>query len=136
MNITYLQGNAETWPLPESAKAPPLPESAKTPPLSESGKAPPLSESGKAPPLSESAKAPPLPESAEIPPLPESSPETSHQKLEEIARKTKTQLQELIKSKGGQAGFYPRFTVAIKGQKVGRLSISVFPVSVPFFASI
>lgn len=139
MNMAYLQaaaetpplpGSAKTPPLPGSAKNPPLPESAKTPPLPESAKIPPLPESAKIPPLPESAKSPSLPESSEIPPLPESSPTASHHNLEEIAKKEKARLEDLLKRKGGQAGFYPRFTVAVKGQKVGSLSVflcSLFP---------
>ncbi|KAL8469064.1 hypothetical protein ACS0TY_032052 [Phlomoides rotata] len=136
-----LPGSAKTPPLAESAKTPPLPGSAKTPPLPESAKTPPLPESAKIhpppestniPPLPESAKSPPLAESAEIPPLPESSPATNHQNLEEIARKEKARLEELLKSKGGQTGSYPRFTVAVKGQKV-TIKFQVPPSSeIPF----
>ncbi|KZV16063.1 ATPase family AAA domain-containing protein 1-A-like [Dorcoceras hygrometricum] len=52
------------------------------------------------------------------PPPPESPPIPSHQHLEEIAKREKLRLVELLKSKGGQYGFYPRFTVAAKGEKV------------------
>ncbi|CAA2956761.1 ATPase family AAA domain-containing 1-A isoform X1 [Olea europaea subsp. europaea] len=49
---------------------------------------------------------------------PEFPPTLRHNNIEEIARKVKVQLQELIKSKGIRYGSYPRFTVAVKGQKV------------------
>ncbi|XP_073039071.1 uncharacterized protein [Primulina eburnea] len=52
------------------------------------------------------------------PPPPESPPMSSHNHLEEIAKREKLRLVELLKSKGGQYGSYPRFTVAVKGEKV------------------
>ncbi|KAL7213599.1 hypothetical protein ACSBR2_016179 [Camellia fascicularis] len=50
-------------------------------------------------------------------PLPSESP-SSHGDLEEIARKERQRLEELLKSKGMLYGSYPRFTVAVKGQKI------------------
>lgn len=50
-------------------------------------------------------------------PLPSESP-SSHVDLEEAARKERQRLEGLLKSKGMQYGSYPRFTVAVKGQKV------------------
>ncbi|KAI3456506.1 hypothetical protein Pfo_013169 [Paulownia fortunei] len=61
---------------------------------------------------------PPPAESAKTPPPPESPPASSHHNLEEIARREKARLEELLKSKGGRVGSYPRFTVSVKGQKV------------------
>ncbi|KAE9461639.1 hypothetical protein C3L33_06454, partial [Rhododendron williamsianum] len=49
-------------------------------------------------------------------PLPSESP-SSHVDLEEAARKERQRLEGLLKSKGMQYGSYPRFTVAVKGQK-------------------
>ncbi|KAL0364065.1 UNVERIFIED_CONTAM: Cell division cycle protein 48AF [Sesamum angustifolium] len=69
------------------------------------------------PPPPESAKTPLPPESAKTPPQ-ESPAASSHHNLEEIARREKSRLEELLKSKGGRSGSYPRFTVSIKGQKV------------------
>ncbi|KAK6149714.1 hypothetical protein DH2020_017239 [Rehmannia glutinosa] len=63
-------------------------------------------------------QTPPPPESAETPPPPESPPVSSHHYLEEIARRDKARLEELLKNKGGRFGSYPRFTVSVKGQKV------------------
>ncbi|KAA8520142.1 hypothetical protein F0562_014398 [Nyssa sinensis] len=50
-------------------------------------------------------------------PLPSESP-LSHTDLEETAKKERHRLEELLKSKGMQYGSFPRFTVAVKGQKV------------------
>ncbi|KAL6990724.1 hypothetical protein U1Q18_008843, partial [Sarracenia purpurea var. burkii] len=50
-------------------------------------------------------------------PLPSESP-SSHADLEETARKERQRLEELLKGKGMQYGSYPRFTVAVKGQKI------------------
>ncbi|GJW88603.1 ribonuclease H-like domain-containing protein [Tanacetum coccineum] len=50
-------------------------------------------------------------------PLPPEAPAT-HVDMEAIAKKERTRLEELLKSKGMPHGFYPRFTVAVKGQKV------------------
>ncbi|GFP85070.1 cell division cycle protein 48 homolog mj1156 [Phtheirospermum japonicum] len=58
------------------------------------------------------AKTPPPPQSAETPPA------STHHNLEDIARRDKVRLEELIKNKGVRYGSYPRFTVAVKGQKV------------------
>lgn len=63
-----------------------------------------------------------MPEPAEIPPPLESSPVSSQNNLDEIARKEKARLVELLKTKGGRTGSYPQFTVSVKGQKVGGLS--------------
>ncbi|XP_020553980.1 spermatogenesis-associated protein 5 [Sesamum indicum] len=71
----------------------------------------------KTPSPPESAKTPLPPESAKTPPQ-ESPAASSHHNLEEIARREKSRLEELLKSKGGRSGSYPRFTVSIKGQKV------------------
>ncbi|XP_059662905.1 uncharacterized protein LOC132308725 [Cornus florida] len=49
-------------------------------------------------------------------PLPPES--SSYDELEEAAKKERHRLEELLKSKGMQYGSYPRFTVAVKGQKV------------------
>lgn len=49
--------------------------------------------------------------------LPSESP-SNHVDLEEAARKERQRLEGLLKSKGMQYGSYPRFTVAVKGQKV------------------
>ncbi|XP_022855386.1 spermatogenesis-associated protein 5-like isoform X1 [Olea europaea var. sylvestris] len=51
-------------------------------------------------------------------PDPECPPTSSHNSMEEIARKEKVRLEELLKSKGIRYGSCPRFTVAVKGQKV------------------
>ncbi|KAL2483940.1 P-loop containing nucleoside triphosphate hydrolase superfamily protein [Forsythia ovata] len=51
-------------------------------------------------------------------PPPECPPTSSHNNMEEIARKEKVRLEELLKSKGIRYGSFPRFTVAVKGQKV------------------
>ena len=47
---------------------------------------------------------------------PESPP--NYVDLEETARKERLRLEELLKRKGMPFGSYPRFTVAVKGQKV------------------
>uniref|UniRef100_A0A7C9AFD6 Uncharacterized protein n=1 Tax=Opuntia streptacantha TaxID=393608 RepID=A0A7C9AFD6_OPUST len=68
-----------------------------------------------------SAKSP-LP--SELPaaesPLPSES-HTSYEDLEETAKKERRRLEDLLKSKGMQYGSYPKFTVAVKGQKVNSL---------------
>lgn len=56
-------------------------------------------------------------EAAAKPPLSSESP-TNYADLEEIAKKERQRIEELLKSKGIQHGSYPRFTVAVKGQKV------------------
>ncbi|XP_043689240.1 outer mitochondrial transmembrane helix translocase isoform X2 [Telopea speciosissima] len=50
-------------------------------------------------------------------PLPSESP-SNYTDLEKIAKQERLRLEELLKSKGMFYGSYPRFTVAIKGQKV------------------
>ncbi|KAL3820759.1 hypothetical protein ACJIZ3_006664 [Penstemon smallii] len=75
-------------------------------------------ESGTTPPLSDSSKTPPPSEFARTLPSPESPPASSHRDLEEIAKKEKLRLEELLKSKGVRSGSCPRFTVAVKGQKL------------------
>ncbi|XP_031394115.1 katanin p60 ATPase-containing subunit A-like 1 [Punica granatum] len=50
-------------------------------------------------------------------PLPAESP-SSGENIEEIARKERERIEELLKSKGIQRGSYPRFGIAVKGQKV------------------
>ncbi|KAD7117977.1 hypothetical protein R6Q59_005005 [Mikania micrantha] len=50
-------------------------------------------------------------------PLPPESPST-HVDMEAIAKKERVRLENLLKTKGMQYGSYPRFTVAVKGQKV------------------
>ncbi|PON52154.1 Spastin [Parasponia andersonii] len=50
-------------------------------------------------------------------PLPSESPAT-YVDLEEIAKKERQRIEELLKCKGIRSGSYPRFTVAVKGQKV------------------
>ncbi|KAJ8550192.1 hypothetical protein K7X08_033899 [Anisodus acutangulus] len=52
-----------------------------------------------------------------VPPS-DSPPIPSHNPLEETAKKERRRLENLLKSKGVKYGSYPRFTVAIKGQKV------------------
>ncbi|KAJ4703984.1 putative 26S protease regulatory subunit [Melia azedarach] len=51
------------------------------------------------------------------PSLPSESP-SSYADLEEIAKKERQRLEELLKRKGMNYGSYPKFTVAVKGQKV------------------
>lgn len=51
------------------------------------------------------------------PPLP-SEPPTSHVNLEETAKKERQRIEQRLKDKGIRYGSYPRFTVAVKGQKV------------------
>ncbi|KAL3627428.1 hypothetical protein CASFOL_028791 [Castilleja foliolosa] len=58
------------------------------------------------------AETPPPPQSAESPPV------STHNNLEDIARRDKTRLEDLIKNKGIRYGSYPRFSVAVKGKKV------------------
>lgn len=50
-------------------------------------------------------------------PLP-SEPHASYGDLEETAKKERRRLEDLLKSKGMQYGSYPKFTVAVKGQKI------------------
>lgn len=50
-------------------------------------------------------------------PLP-SEPPASPVDLEEIAKKERQRIENLLKDKGIKYGSYPRFTVAVKGQKV------------------
>ncbi|CAB4275716.1 unnamed protein product [Prunus armeniaca] len=53
------------------------------------------------------------------PSSPTESPATeSHVDLEEIAKKQRQKIEDLLKSKGIRRGSYPQFTVAVKGQKV------------------
>ncbi|XP_022720658.1 uncharacterized protein LOC111278295 isoform X2 [Durio zibethinus] len=56
-------------------------------------------------------------EVASKPPLP-SEPPANHVNLEETAKKERQRIEELLKDKGMKNGSYPRFTVAVKGQKV------------------
>ncbi|XP_007026191.2 PREDICTED: katanin p60 ATPase-containing subunit A1 isoform X1 [Theobroma cacao] len=56
-------------------------------------------------------------EVAAKPPLPSETP-ASHVNLEETAKKERQRIEQLLKDKGMKSGSYPRFTVAIKGQKV------------------
>ncbi|KAG6695416.1 hypothetical protein I3842_09G096000 [Carya illinoinensis] len=55
-------------------------------------------------------------EAAFKPPLPSESP-PSYEVLEETAKKERRRIEELLRSKGMQRGSYPRFTVAVNGQK-------------------
>ncbi|XP_071713975.1 uncharacterized protein [Rutidosis leptorrhynchoides] len=57
------------------------------------------------------------PEAEAKTPLPPESPAT-HVDMEAIAKNERVRLEALLKSKGMQYGSYPRFTVAVKGQKV------------------
>ncbi|KAJ6401994.1 hypothetical protein OIU84_014132 [Salix udensis] len=57
-------------------------------------------------------------EIASEPPLPSESSPSSYGDLEEIAKKERQRIEELLKSKGIKYGSYPRFTIAVKGQKV------------------
>lgn len=50
-------------------------------------------------------------------PLPSEVP-PSYGDLEETARKERRRLEELLRTKGLQYGSYPKFTVAVKGQKI------------------
>ncbi|EXB77024.1 Cell division cycle protein 48-like protein [Morus notabilis] len=50
-------------------------------------------------------------------PSPSESP-ASFVDLEEVAKKERKRIEELLKAKGIRHGSYPRFTIAIKGQKV------------------
>lgn len=50
--------------------------------------------------------------SSDSPPIP------SHNPLEETAKQERRRLENLLKSKGVKSGSYPRFNVAVKGQKV------------------
>lgn len=43
---------------------------------------------------------------------------SSYENLEEIAKKERQRIEELLKRKGMRYGSYPKFTVAVKGQKV------------------
>lgn len=56
-------------------------------------------------------------EVASTPPLP-SEPPANHVNLEETAKKERQRIEQLLKDKGMKHGSYPRFTVAVKGQKV------------------
>lgn len=58
-----------------------------------------------------------------MPKPPESAP--SYNDLEEIAKKERLRLEELIKSKGLRVGSYPRFIVGHKGQKVKSFTFSL-----------
>lgn len=60
---------------------------------------------------------------SEVPTPPESAP--SYKDLEEIAKKERLRLEELIKGKGWKVGSYPRFIVGHKGQKVKSFTFSV-----------
>ncbi|KAK8629538.1 hypothetical protein V6N13_078374 [Hibiscus sabdariffa] len=51
------------------------------------------------------------------PPLP-SEPPASHVNLEETAKKERQRIEQRLKDKGIRYSSYPRFTVAVKGQKV------------------
>ncbi|XP_011046997.1 PREDICTED: 26S protease regulatory subunit 7 homolog isoform X1 [Populus euphratica] len=57
-------------------------------------------------------------ENASKPPSPSESSPSSYGDLEEIAKKERQRIEELLKSKGIKYGSYPRFTIAVKGQKV------------------
>lgn len=48
--------------------------------------------------------------------------------LEEVAKKERRRIEELLARKGMRYGSYPKFTVAVKGQKVNTL-ISVDPTN-------
>jgi hypothetical protein len=50
--------------------------------------------------------------------LPSESSPSSYGDLEEIAKKERQRIEELLKSKGIKYGSFPRFTIAVKGQKV------------------
>ncbi|KAG5620701.1 hypothetical protein H5410_005919 [Solanum commersonii] len=54
---------------------------------------------------------------AKVPPY-DSLPIPSHNPLEETAKRERLRLENLLKSKGVKYGSCPRFTVAVKGQKV------------------
>ncbi|CDP04451.1 unnamed protein product [Coffea canephora] len=57
-------------------------------------------------------------DAAKNPMPPQPSQTSSYSDLEETAKKERLRLEELLKSKGVGYGSYPRFTVAVKGQKV------------------
>ena len=65
-----------------------------------------------------------LQDAAKNPMPPQPSQTSSYSDLEETAKKERLRLEELLKSKGVGYGFYPRFTVAVKGQKVISTSLS------------
>lgn len=56
-------------------------------------------------------------------PLPSEFP-PSYTSLEENAKKERGRLEELIRAKGMKYGSYPRFAVALKGQKVSIMNPS------------
>ncbi|KAJ9566377.1 hypothetical protein OSB04_002343 [Centaurea solstitialis] len=68
----------------------------------------------------QAATGTPLPPESPSPPKSPSPPESpaTNVNMEAIAKKERVRLEELLKSKGMQYGSYPRFTVAVKGQKV------------------
>ncbi|XP_042026169.1 probable spastin homolog spas-1 isoform X2 [Salvia splendens] len=90
LNVALADGDEE------DAKSSPLPKSSS--------------------PLPESSSS--LPEYAKVPPSLESSPAARQQNLDEIAKKDKARLIELLKNKGGRTGSCPNFTVSVKGPKV------------------
>ncbi|ONI09866.1 hypothetical protein PRUPE_4G014800 [Prunus persica] len=58
-------------------------------------------------------------DAAEEPSSPAESPATeSHVDLDEISKKQRQKIEDLLRSKGIRRGSYPQFTVAVKGQKV------------------
>lgn len=100
------------------SQTPPLPVS---PPAS-SESSPPLPET--TPPLAGSP-----PSSADSPlPLPESPP--GYVDVERIVKQERKRLEQLLNSKGMALGSYPRFTVAMKGQKVKEMPMLDFAVVV------
>ncbi|CAN1157192.1 Cell division control protein 48 [Linum perenne] len=56
-------------------------------------------------------------DAAALPPLP-SETSSSYEDLEEVAKKERKRIEDVLISKGIKYGSYPRFTVAVKGQKV------------------
>lgn len=49
--------------------------------------------------------------------LPSESP-SGGENIEEMAKRERLRIEELLKSKGMQHGSFPKFSVAVKGQKV------------------
>ncbi|CAN0899103.1 VCP-like ATPase, partial [Linum grandiflorum] len=55
---------------------------------------------------------------AALPPLPSQDTPSSYADLEEAAKKERKRIEDVLISKGVKHGSYPRFTVAVKGQKI------------------
>ncbi|KAL5729839.1 hypothetical protein ACHQM5_002735 [Ranunculus cassubicifolius] len=115
--LTYADANQDDIQAPTVPEtSPPLLEPSPSIPKSSS----PLPESP--PSLLPDSPSPALPKSSS--PLPESSPlgpespPSGYVDVEKTVKKERIRLEELLKSKGMAQGSYPKFTVAMKGQKV------------------